>query len=201
MDVEKPDQLDGEMVEFLLGNFDVLPKDIIELIISQIDRRSLWNLCRTNKAFMRLCEDRDLFDKKALQMIDYEAPLSGHFRTLEEQANLIKRNFTSVYNYRCDEGVITEVRFGFQKSINAENVDTFNGQFVIEGLPPRAGTVVWVYIQRPWHAAVRSSVYRSKEEAIADITGGEEPFATNLANSDRYRHAGQVMFLLPASLP
>jgi hypothetical protein len=174
--------LDLTLERYVLGNLAILPRDILGVIVAQMDRKALLNLCVGNKGFIEYCKESNWFNKKALEYIQNTAPLSGHFRTLEEQAALIEKNFKS-----CYIAVISPNEFHPGKwdtngvyfyNANWEDYPLNGGflaRFEILGLPPRKETKVWlVGIRLPLdHYATNTSVFTSQEEAIEHLKSKE----------------------------
>lgn len=211
MDVQKPDQLDEKLKEFLLGNFDALPSEVIDVVVAQMDRDSLVKLCRTNETFMDYCKANNFLENKALEVIMNQAPLSGRFRTLAEQANLIKKGFSTVYNFVCENGIITKVGFGFQDDIlDYVDEDNFTGEFHIPGFPSKSGTVVWVVLRyttnRQREPTIRCSVYPDRESAVIDTFYGMDEALEEFRETGRYErnlhgYEDVTYFLSEAVLP
>jgi hypothetical protein len=206
LQVKVMDKLDESLAAFVAGDFDEIPAEVIEVLVSQMDRNTLLNLCQKSSDFMSFCKDRQLFDLKALNVISYQAPLSGHFRTLAEQAELIKRGFKTAYKFTFMDQVITKVGFGYQDDVKEfDDIDHFTGEFFIPGLPPTEGTVVWLIIYYDGFnnngQIIKTSVYFDRESAIIDTYDGEEPATTSLSNTGRYSSGNRTVFLAQATLP
>jgi hypothetical protein len=139
--------LDQNLQDFILGNFNSIPEEVIDVIIAQIDRTALLSLCQTNTDFSSYCEKEGLFDRLTLENMNHETPLGGYYRTLAEQANLIKRGFGTVYHFTYEDGEISDIGFGYHHDIpELQNANYFAAEIDIKGLPPKSGTVVWLLV-------------------------------------------------------
>lgn len=173
-------QVDQKLEDFLIGNFEKLPRDVVGVIAAQIDRESLLNLCLSNKRFLGYCQSSKWFDQKILQYIEERAPLSGHFRSLEEQADLIEKGFKTCYYANIkpeDEETWFAVEAVFVSENTKKYVETLRSQvvkFEIVGLPPAKGTKVWLLARinrKTFNPNVLypneySEVFLTKQEAV-----------------------------------
>lgn len=176
---------DQKLEEYLLGNFEVLPRDIVGVIVAQIDRKSLLDLCLSNKKFLGYCKSSKWFDKKVLQYIEESAPLSGLFRSLDEQATLIEKGFKSCYyaHLESDDGEEWNlVGLGFAAGDQSGRYHHAKiVKFEIVGLPPKKGTKVWLLakINRETfdpdvlYPNEYSYIFLSKEEAVEHLRSSD----------------------------
>lgn len=158
------DSTNESLESYLLGNFEQMNSDIIGVILGQIDPLSALRLCQTSKKFYELCGKIKALDKKALEFVSREAPLSVPVRTPAENAELIKRGFKTIYTVRFEEAELfipsQSVRFGIPD-------DGFEFGMEIVGLPPPKGTRVWIIVDTNWDEGVPiAQVYSHREELI-----------------------------------
>lgn len=128
------------LVQYLIGNFEKLPSDVLNLLIGQLKPQDALNLCSTNKRFYETCKRIKALEKQALQFTAYEAPLGEPIHGPEDYASLIRRGFKTFYTFD-DAGKtfvpMDFVRFGLG----------YSTPFEIVGLPPPRGTRVWLFVE------------------------------------------------------
>ena len=167
------DKTEEVLEEYVANNFEVLPLDVLKLILSQMDRDALLNFCRTNKKFSGFCRSqkfRSLLDVKDLKYLSEQTPLAAPIRTLQDQVDLVKRGFR--VTYKCDFDTTTRVAtisFGhYDEPGNEMNECFFN--FSIVGLPPARGTKVWLFLdtERGMDREARpyAEVFVTQQEAL-----------------------------------
>jgi hypothetical protein len=179
------DSRDQKLEEYLLGNFERLPRDVVGVIVGQIDRKSLLNLCLSNKKFLGFCKTSKWFDKKALEYLEEKAPLSGHFRNLDEQVALIQKGFKSCYyalfesEYRDKNWNLMWLSFASEGAAHSLPDYVKMIKFEIVDLPPKKGTKVWLLGQTKrkyntdglsYSPGDNSYIFTSQEEAIEFLT-------------------------------
>jgi hypothetical protein len=172
-------------IEYLEENFDSLPPEVVEVIVGSLDREDLLSLCLSNKKFLAYCKGLDWLNKRLIEFIEEEAPLSGSYSTLAEQANLIKRGFKTCYtgvHHTAEVGGVTDLRFG-STQLNREDGHFDGGpdfpiNFSIVGLPPARGTRVWLRVIGPRFFSIDALVFVTKHEAIyVNANFNNDPFA------------------------
>lgn len=154
--------------KYILGNFRVLPADVLEYLLLGLDKQDLLTMCISSREFSDFCESkkgRGILDKAAIEFMKENAPLSEPIRSITEQANLVKRGFSSVYfvwllydtahnkyivpsigTQFYDEFPTTPLEKEDDDEDNPRYFDTPNSPytFSIRGLPPKKGTKIWL---------------------------------------------------------
>lgn len=209
------DSVEKNIEEYILGNFSKLPTDVLNSLLASLDPKSLLNICTSNKAFSDFCASklgRKALDKASIQYIAEEAPLSKPIRSFGEQANLIKRGFTTVYNLRYGVSART---FSLE-TINADfgfSEDEGTLHFQIKGFPPMELTKVLVvvvvrhhydYHQHEYTTTVRSGgVYLSMEDVLNDYKSSPKSMTDPYKENPRVRllPEGENVFVFEIFLP
>lgn len=158
------DTVEESLENYLIGNFERMDPNVIGVILAQLDPQSALRLCQTNKKFNEICQRIKALDRKALEFIAYEAPLSAPVRNLSDNIGLIRRGFKTVYTAIWNENEVfvplEDVRFGAPVSI----VEEFSISMV--GLPPPTGTTVWAFVDtdaEDWNLPT-TEIYGSLDE-------------------------------------
>lgn len=129
------------LVEYLIGNFEKLPSDVLGLLIGQLNPQDALNLCSSNKKFYKICKSIKALEKQALQFTAHEAPLGKPINGPADYADLIRRGFKVLYTFDPREEEVfvprENVKFGLG----------FGVPFEIVGLPPPRGTRVWLFVE------------------------------------------------------
>lgn len=76
-------------------------------ILSKLDPDSLWNMCSTNKKYMRVCkENKDLILRNILKEynVDYKDPRSLVYMTRVRERGVYKYKYTDINNFKRVDG-------------------------------------------------------------------------------------------------
>lgn len=87
-------------IDFLIKNWNVLPKDIRFYILNKIDPDSLQSFCQTNKAIADFCRENGLTMHSRLLAMNPQGELID---TKFKKAELIKRGFETIYSLFLNE--------------------------------------------------------------------------------------------------
>lgn len=154
---------------FILGNFSILPKDIILLLISTLPPQSALDLCVSNADFNQFCNKYKILENNARKYILEEAPLGEPLDTIFKQADAIKRGQTTYYTLNWDVYTNTKPQVVMGKVDQTEYFISVTRYFLIKGSPPPKGTKVYVfgmYDDEEEHWNQEAYVYMSLEDII-----------------------------------
>ena len=130
---------------FLLGNFSILPKDIILLLINSLPPQSALDLCVSSADFKGFCSKYKVLENNARKYVLEEAPLGEPLDTIFKQADAIKRGQTTYYTVNWISVMAdTKPLVLMGKSERYRNI-TITRHFLIKGSPPPEGTKVYVF--------------------------------------------------------
>ncbi len=162
------------IVQTLLGKFDELPVETIELLASMLPYDTLMKLCSTNRKFQEFCRTQNLLETASLQFIRKEAPLSVPVLSHEDHHKLIKRGFKTTYGIEFNEGQYNPPRIIF--GTNSKTI----GVFTIIGLPPPKRTKIWVlgeikYTREEEEYLSEAVPYLNEEDLWDDVQAPKDP--------------------------
>jgi hypothetical protein len=126
-----------ETLNYIKGNFQVLPIDMMRYIVHQLPFEDVIHLCNTNKDFQIYCKKYKLIDIPMIKYLEMNAPLFDRTSNLEQQTKLVKRGATTIYKYniRTDK-----VDFGGIADLQWDELF-----FEIRGGPAQKGREVYLF--------------------------------------------------------
>jgi hypothetical protein len=123
-----------------LGNFTILPNDVMLYIMKDLSNDTLTKLYQTNKAFLLFFKKFDIIKKRAKIELKRLSPLS-ELLDIEKQILAIRRGQVTPYTVRTifsERTLKIEVRMGLHKTDGDDHIISFPGS------PPPVGTIIWI---------------------------------------------------------
>lgn len=139
-----------------------MPAEVLANIFDNLTFDEVANYCESDPRIKAKCANYDLLGRASRKYIAQHAPIAGTVKSDYDHALLIERGYVSTYYYDCESG---EVEFG-----STTDDDAF--LFGIPGLPPPAGTQVYLFADG--HSAYPETtgigiVYSSPEDLRRDV--------------------------------
>lgn len=126
-------------VEYLMGNFASLPKDVILQLLKDVDLNNIGRFCQLNSEFRDFCTKNNVVEMAAERELRKRTPLSDLNASALNRLDWEKRGQITSYVIRFDNNnQLVDVRMGLTKDSQLERM------FSIKGCPAPSGTKVYV---------------------------------------------------------
>lgn len=118
----------------------IMDVDVIIGILSKLDPDSLWSMCRTNKEYMRVCnENRDIILKNILKEynVDYENPRSLVYMDRVRVRGVYQYKYINILDYKRGDGSykLGEIFLRYKRLYYNESIEMNVGGLGLESIP------------------------------------------------------------------
>lgn len=141
---EEPANVTETSVEYIMGNFKVLPRDVILQLIKKLPLADVGRICRLSPEFRNFCSNNNVLEKVASRELAELTPLSETDGSAINRLDWARRGQVTPYTIRFTLALqnpaytFESVRMGVPTDAHRERI------FYIKGCPPPRGTKVFV---------------------------------------------------------